>query len=196
MKKASHPSKCLLIMVIIATFFSLTACGDSNFPKAEESVNGFFQSLSEGDLETVQSYCVSGTSDFTFTDPQEEKLVKLMFSKTEHEIVSSEEDGDTATVKVKVTNVDFEKIFEEVMAKVTEEAFDAALNAKEISEEETMEMMMKYLEESMSNQDAPVLTNEFDITLNKDSDKKIWVIQDNEDLIKNISGNMNEMFSQ
>lgn len=196
MTKFSHLSRCLLILVTITFIFSMAACTDPNFPKAEESVNGFFKSLSEADLKTAESYCDSDTGYFTFTDPQEEKLAKLIFSKTKYEIVSSVEEGDTATVKVKVTNLDLQKIFEEMFGKIFDEAFNSALDGEEISDEESEEKMMKYLEESMSNADAPVLTNDLEITLNKDNGKKMWVIQDNDAFVNNLTGNLNEMLSQ
>lgn len=196
MTKFSQLSRWLLILITITFFFSMTACTDSDFPKAEESVTGFFKALSEADLKTVETYCASDSGNFKFTDPKEEKLVKLMFSKTECEILSSVEEGDTATVKVKVTNMDLQKIFEEMFGKIFEEAFDSALEGGEVSDEDSEEKIMKYLEESMSKPDAPVLTNEFDITLNKDNGKKIWVIKDNEALMNNLTGNLNEMLGQ
>jgi hypothetical protein len=82
------------------------------------------------------------------------------------------------------------------MTKVMDEVFDATLEGKDISEEETMEMMMKYLEEGMSNPDAPVVANELDITLNKDKGKKMWVIEDNEAFVNGITGNIDAMLNQ
>ena len=196
MTKFSHPSRCLLILVTILFVFSMAACADSNFPKAEESVNGFFKSLSEADLKTAESYCASDTGHFTFTDPQEEKLAKLIFSKTKHEIVSSVEEGNTATVKVKVTNLDLQKIFEEMFGKIFDEALNSALEGEEISDEQSAEKMMQYLEESMSKPDAPVLTSDLAITLNKDNGKKIWVIQDNDAFVNSLTGKLNEMLSE
>ncbi|MHB8077553.1 DUF5105 domain-containing protein [Desulfosporosinus fructosivorans] len=196
MTKFSHPSRCLLILVIITLVFSMAGCTKTNFPKAEESVNGFFKSLSEADLKTAESYCASDSGNFTFADPQEEKLAKLIFSKTKHEIVSSVEAGETATAKVKVTNLDLQKIFEGILGKVMDEALNSAFEGEEISDEKMEENMMKYLEESISKPDAPVLTNELEITLNKDKAKKMWVIQDNDALVNNLTGNLNEMLSQ
>lgn len=184
----------LLILVTLTLVFSMTACSDSSFPKAEESVNGFFKALNEADLETATSYCASGSDNFTFTDPQEEKFMKLLVQKAQYEIISSAEKGNTAMVTVKVTNLDLEKIFEEMMTKVTDEVFDAALEGRDISDDEATEMTMNYLEEGMSNPDAPVVTNELNITLNKDSGKKIWVIEDNEDFVNGITGNIDSMF--
>lgn len=196
MIKFSRPSRCLLILVIIALVFSMAGCTNTNFPKAEESVNGFFKSLSEADLKTAESYCASDTGNFTFADPKEEKLAKLIFSKTKHEIVSSAEEGETATVKVKLTNLDLQKIFGEILGKVMDEAFNAAFEGEEISDEKMEENLMKYLEESISKPDAPVLTNELEITLNKDKAKKMWVIQDDDTFVNNLTGNLNEMLSQ
>lgn len=196
MTKFSRLTRLLLILATITFIFSMAACTDSDFPKAEESVNGFFKSLSEADFKTAETYCVSDTGSFAFTDPKEEKLAKLIFSKTKCEIISSVEEGDTATVKVKVTNLDLQKIFEEIFGKIFGEAFDSALEGEEMSDEESKEMIMKYLEESISNPAASVLTKEFEIILNKDNGKKMWVIKDNDALVNNLTGNLNEMLGQ
>ncbi|WRS28644.1 hypothetical protein U6B65_05805 [Oscillospiraceae bacterium MB08-C2-2] len=189
-----RPLRWSLVLLVLALAFSVTACSGSSFPKAEESVNGFFQALSEANLESATSYCASGSDNFSFTDPQEEKFVTLLVQKTTHEIVSSVEEGSTATVTVKVTNLDLEQIFEEVMSKATDEMLDAVLAGKDISDEESIEMTMKYLEEGMSAPDAPLVTNDLTITLNKDNSKKMWVIVDDDAFVNGITGNMNAMF--
>lgn len=192
----SQSSRWLLVLVALTLVFSMAACADSNFPKAEESVNGFFKALSEADLETARTYCISDSDNFKFTDPQEEKMIKLIVQKAKHEIVSSTEDGNTATVKVKVTNLDMEKIFEDVMTNLMGEVFDATLEGKEYSDEETTELTLKYLEESMSKPDAPVVTNELDVTLNKDTGKKIWVIRDDDAFVSGITGNLDGVLDE
>jgi hypothetical protein len=83
-----------LILVTLTLIFSMAACSAPDFPKAEESVNGFFTALGQADLETAASYCVSDLTSFKFTDPQEEKFVKLIVQKRSMEIVSSVEEGE------------------------------------------------------------------------------------------------------
>lgn len=196
MTKVSHPSRCLLILIMITLVFSMAACKQTEFPKAEESVTGFFTALSKADLKEAEKYCKSDTGNFTFDDPQEEKLINLIFSKLNYEIVSTEEEGDTATVAVKLTNLDLQLVFEEMYGKIFDDAYDSALSEEEMSDDDMEEKMMGYLEEGMSDPEAPVLTSEFDVTLKKDKDKKIWVIQDDDTFMSNITGNLDEMLSE
>ncbi|MDF2869240.1 MAG: hypothetical protein K0R05_815 [Anaerocolumna sp.] len=196
MTKVSHPSRCLLILIMITLVFSMAACKKTEFPKAEESVTGFFTALSKADLKEAEKYCKSDTGNFTFEDPQEEKLINLIFSKLNYEIVSTEEEGDTATVAVKLTNLDLQLVFEEMYGKIFDDAYDTALSEEEMSDDDMEEKMMGYLEEGMSDSEAPVLTSEFDVTLKKDKDKKIWVIQDDDAFMSNITGNLDEMLSE
>jgi hypothetical protein len=197
MKKSIRPSRCLLILIMMITLvFSMAACKKTEFPAADESVKGFFTALSKADLKEAEKYCNSDTGNFKFEDPQEEKLITLIFSKLNYEIVSSEEAGDTATVEVKLTNLDLQSVFEEMYGKIFDEAYDTALSEEEMSDDDLEEKMMGYLEEGMSDPEAPVVTNEFEITLMKDKGKKIWVIQDDDTFMSNITGNLDEMLSE
>ncbi|WP_033167991.1 DUF5105 domain-containing protein [Clostridium sp. KNHs205] len=197
MKKSIRPSRCLLILIMMITLvFSMAACKKTEFPAADESVKGFFTALSKADLKEAEKYCNSDTGNFKFEDPQEEKLITLIFSKLNYEIVSSEEAGDTATVEVKLTNLDLQSVFEEMYGKIFDEAYDTALSEEEMSDDDLEEKMMGYLEEGMSDPEAPVVTNEFEITLKKDKGKKIWVIQDDDTFMSNITGNLDEMLSE
>lgn len=197
MTKFSHLSRCFLILIAITLMFSMAACSNSsasNFPKADETVKGFFEALNKSDFKAAEAYCSTSSSDeFKFADAQEEKIAKLMFSKTKYELVSSKEEGNTATVKIKVTNLDFAKIFETMMTDLMTKMTDSILNGEDISDEKAEEMTMKYLEESMLKSDAPVLTKEVDVTLNKDTKKKMWVILDNDAFVKSIVGNVDEL---
>ena len=198
MKGFFHSSRGLSILIIIVLMFSVSACSEPNYPKAEETVKGFFDALSKSDLETAKSYTASGTASgqFDFTDPAEQKLIKSMLSKTSYELVSSEEAGDKATVKIKLTILDMATIFEKMMAGLIDQMTEATLNGEEITDEKSNEMTMQYLEESISKADAPVLTKELTVTLNKDKGKKMWMIVDDEAFMNSLSGNLNEMLEQ
>ena len=198
MKGFFHSSRCLSILLLIVLMFSVSACSEPNYPKPEEAVKGFFDALSKSDFKTAKSYTASGSASgqLDFTNPDEEKLAKLMLSKTSYELVSSEEAGDKATVKIKITSVDMAKIFEKMITDLIEQMTEATLKGEEITDEKSQEMTMKYLEESIAKSNAPVLTNELTVTLNKDKGKKMWVIVDDKAFMNGITGNLNEMLEQ
>lgn len=198
MKGFSHSSRCLSILIIFVLILSLTACAEQNYPKPEETVKKFFDALSTSDFKTAESYTASGSASgqFTFADPNEEKLAKLTFSKTSYELISSEEAGDKATVKIKITGLDMAIIFENMMTDLIDQMAEATLNGEEITDEKSQEMTMQYLEESISNPDAPVLTKELTVTLNKDKGKKMWLLVVDEAFMSVITGNMDETLEQ
>ncbi len=198
MKKFFHSSRCLPILIMFVLIFSMSACSEPNYPKPEETIKGFFDALNKSDLKSAESYTASGSASgqFDFANPEEEKLSKLMLSKTSYELISSEENGEEATVKIKVTSLDMATIFETMMTDLIAQMTEAAINGEEITDEKAQEMTMQYLEESISKPDAPVLKNELTVTLNKDKGKKMWVIVDNDAFMNGIVGNLNEMLSQ
>lgn len=191
MTKSNRSTKCLLLLLSLALMFSLSACSDSNFPKPEESIKGFFEAAQKGDLKTVASYCTSGADSFDFSgDENAEKMAKLMFSKLKYEVLSSEVKDDTATAKLKITSIDMVPIMENMVA----DLFEMMMNAEgDLSEEETNEMTMKYFEDKISAQDAPTVTNEVEIKLKKNKDKKIWQIVDDDNFINAVIGNLGEL---
>lgn len=193
MKRCLENSKLAVLLMAFVMVLSLSACSESNFPKPESTVTGFFDTLSKGDFKALDTYCSATLNDLTFEDANQEKIAKAMFSRTKGEVVSSQVDGDTATVKVKITSLDMEKIFEDIMTEVISKATDAALSGKELSDAEAEEMMMEYMEESMAKADAAMTTTEYDIKLAKDNGKKAWVIQDDEAFGKALVGNLGEM---
>ncbi len=198
MKKSFHSSRCLSILIIFVLMSSMSACSEQSYPKPEETIKGFFDALSKSDLKSAESYTASGsaTGQFDFADPEEEKLSKLMLSKTSYELISSEENGDEATVKIKITSLDMATIFETMMTDLIALMTEAAINGEEITDEKSLEMTMQYLDESISKPDAPVLKNELTVTLNKDKGKKTWVIVDDDTFMNGIVGNLNELLSQ
>jgi len=185
-------SRFLLILLSFIISFTLIACSDTNYPKAEESVKGFFDAMNKTDFKTAESYCAISSSEiFQFTDQKEEKFAKLIFSTTKYEIISSKVEDDKTIVKVKLTYVDLTNAFSTVMEKV----FEAAFNGEDMSDEKSEEMIMKFLEESMTKPDATVKTKEMDITLNKDRKKKMWLIQNDSEFIKGVTGGLLEMLN-
>ncbi|SHI20039.1 protein of unknown function [Sporobacter termitidis DSM 10068] len=198
MKKLFHSSRYLSLLIVFVLMISVSACSEPNYPKPEESVKGFFDALSKSDLKTAETYTASGSASgqFDFSDSEEEKIAQLMLAKTGYELVSSEENGDKATVKIKVTSLDMSAIFEAMMTDLIDQMTEAAFSGEEITDEQSQEMTMKYLEESMSKSDAPVQTNDLTVTLNKDKGKKMWVIVDDDTFLNGITGNLNEMLEQ
>lgn len=198
MKGFSYSSRCVSILIIIVLMLSVSACSEPNYPKPEETVKGFFDALSKSDFKAAESYTASGSASgqLDFADPDEEKLAKLLLSKTSYELVSSEEDGDKATVKIKITSLDIAKIFEKMITDLIDQMAEATLNGEEITDEKSNEMAMQYLEESLSKSDAPFVTTEQTVTLNKDKGKKVWVIVDDKAFMNGLIGNLNEMLKQ
>jgi len=187
MMKHNRFKKYLLLFITMTLLFSLAACSGSKFPKAEESLKTFFDSIQKADFKTANTYMKSSASPFEFEDEDQEKVTKLMFSKVKYEILSVEEKGDSATAKVKITNVDMMAIMENMFT----DLFEMMMNAGgEMSDEEINQMSMKYLEDKVSAADAPTTTSEIELKLTKNQDKKIWQIENDDAIATALIGDL------
>lgn len=95
---------------------------------------------------------------------------KLIFEKLEWKVLKVNEEGDTATVELEVTNKDFKTIMQNYMQK----ALKIAFSGQTITEEE----MTNYLMEELKNEEVGTVTANQSIELKKQDGK--WKIANEE----------------
>ena len=113
---------------------------------------------------------------------EESELPKLIFENLSWKILKEEENGDTATVEVEVTNKDFNK----VMVNLQQKLMKAALNGESIDESKTQE----YLLEELANDEIENVTNTHSITVVKQDGK--WVVSEENNVVNILLPGLNE----
>lgn len=177
--------KVLSLVFSLVMLISFTACGG---PSAEDTLKSGLDALKSGDQSYFNNSLSTVENDFDDIDKKDtEKALKTIFSTMDYEIVSSNEEGNKATVKVKITNKDYskaiEKYFSDAMTYIFSnlDASDSEIDAKMV------ELLLNAIDNT-SKGDASV-TNEVDFTLTKGDNG--WVIdKPSDDAINAIYGNM------
>lgn len=181
--------KIISIMLVMAT---LVGC--SSTPPPSKVVENFFKALQENNYQEIGKYIEGDTDKIgKFNNEDEEKLTKAITSKLKYEIVSTENKGNEATVKVKVTAPDLLKITSKTISELMGIAFATAFS--DDSQQLDMEKLtQQYFLNSVSDPNAPMVTTEVDIKLIKKDNA--WYIQANDDLLNAITGNMAKAFGE
>lgn len=184
-KKLFHNFMLLLLLFTFST--SLIACA----APPDKTVNSFFTSLQKGDIKNATTYLVSSTSNkntFTYNSPEQEKIIQQIFSKLKCEIVSSSVEGNTATVKTKVTAPDLTRITTKMISELLPALFVQALSGDN-AQQDNDKLFEQYFINSISDPNVSLTTSEIDIKLIKDKNKKTWLIQPDDNLSNAMTGN-------
>ncbi|MCI8470300.1 MAG: hypothetical protein HFJ35_02220 [Clostridia bacterium] len=110
---------------------------------------------------------------------------KLIFEKLEWKVLKVNEEGDTATVELEITNKDFKTIMQNYMQK----ALKIAFSGQTITEEE----MTNYLMEELKNEEVGTVTANQSIELKKQDGK--WKIANEESFASAVLPGLQEAIS-
>ncbi len=169
-----------LIMLI-----SFTACGG---PTPEELVTSALDALKSGDESFFEGSIESFEESFDSSSAEDlDKALKTVLSTMDYEVISTTEDGNKATVKVKITNKDYSKAVEKYFSDVMAYAMSNLDASEDEVDKKVVELLVNAINESAEGEST--VTNEADITLTKGDDG--WVLDDPSDELMNaLFGNM------
>lgn len=189
-------SKKTCIIVVFALLLSLmaTACGNSG-ETPEKAVTNALNAVKNFDKDTAQKYFDYNELFSNNSETDEligEEHARLVFGKLSFKVLSSSKEGDTATVKTEITNIDMADVmveyFRQAMALALENAF---IGDNTWSEEETNSQMEQILIDLLKRDDNKTKTSTVDIKLSKHDDN--WKIDINEELRDAVFGGIISM---
>lgn len=175
----------LLILILVLT---LVGCGGES---AEQAVKNTFDAIKSNDRETASKYIdydkllnvgESGEASLGEMDEESQEMAELILKHFDYKIISSKEEGDTATVTAEITNVNMQTI----MASFLSEAFSLAFSG--LNEEQMAEEMSNKFTELINREDNETVTKTVDIALTKDGDS--WKVDMSEEAGDAIFGGM------
>ena len=177
--------------------FAFVGCSGGESP--ETAVTNYLTAFQNLDLETIDKYTndtseTTDTADDAISDLENEETGKAFVENLTFEILSSTEEGDTATVKVSITNVDMANAMSQAISEMISLAF-AGLSEEELEQKSTEAMIS-----AIANNKDTTYTKEVEISLVKGENN--WLIVPDNDLADAITGglvsyaeNINEAFS-
>jgi len=179
---------CLQFLACIAMVGMLFAgCA----PKPNDVVKDLLNTLKKGDFDKAQQYMITEENGLDFeaikNDQAVTELYNKIFANLEYEIVETNSNKDSATVKLKTTNLDMDKISREAIAEALSQQLANAFSdtGEEMSEDDIIKLIIK----KMEDQSAQKVIIQNDIELRKDtSDNKMKVVN-NANFAYTIAGN-------
>lgn len=168
---------CTLFTIVL-----LTSCGTAT---PEATVDGYMKACINLDAEKMNEFLPTGN---TSEIPKDDDTYTNLFKRLKYKIGSSTIDGDTATVQITITALDMKTImgemiadlFGQAMSHIGDDSFDSDAYSKNL------------LSEKMSAEDAPTVTNDAVVNLEKNADGK-WVIsseEKNSEFINALTGDL------
>lgn len=187
--------KVICAILALLLVFSLAGCSGE---KPEEVVERVTQAIKEGKIESVKGNIDLSALDKLFPASEEESKkatdetlpsegqetsfpVEKTLDKITVKILSSEKDGDNATVKAECTAVDLTEFLKGYMQKSMEMALDFTKDDAAKDDELT-----KYAADYLSQENVPMKTTTVDIKLTKSD--KTWKITSTTEYLDALTG--------
>jgi len=164
------------LIVIILFAVVLTACGPKG-ETPEQAVTNALNAIRDYDKIAMEKYLDDDFMRENETEDDEENT-KLLCKKLVYTIKSSSVNGDTATVKAEVTNLDMGKIMAAYMEQALQVAFANAFAEEPMGDEELEARIEEIFLDLLGKEDNDTVTTTVDIKLTKG--KSNWIIDSDE----------------
>jgi len=183
----------VLILMVSCIFLSLTGCGGDKKETPEEAVTNALNAVKNLDKENISKYF--GTDNVFNEDEKEqqdeeftEEYTKLFVEKLTFKILSSDIDGENATVKTEITNIDAMKALQKYLEEAFTEALSSAFQQNELTDEELEKKSEEKYIEILKRDDIGMATTTVDIKLTENGDS--WKLNLDEELQNAILGGL------
>lgn len=181
-----------LFIIVLVLSLTLVGCGDKG-ETPEQAVTNALNAIKSLDEETANKYFayeeLMGTEDESQEIIENQENTKLLVEKISFKIISSSIDGNNATVKTEITNLDLKAIFEEYLQQAMEFALSNALAGNvATTDEELAKQMEQMLIDLIKREDNVMATSTIDIKLTKNGTS--WTLDMDEPLQDAILGGL------
>lgn len=182
----------LLLIAGILSLLMLAGCK----PTPEGAVEDFYAAMQGKDYSKALTYTVkSDDKKIALAEFINQKKwgLDMAMPYLKYKTTESEENGDSAKVRVQVTQVDYEKILNEGLTDSIKDSLkkDPSLLKKDL-QESAKDILTPFLQKKL-NTNAPKKTKEVVIYLKKNNDK--WLLVDNGLLEEAVLGNGEKAFN-
>lgn len=186
-KKTSILIVCVLLLSLV-----FTGCGQKT-ETPEQAVTNALNAIKKLDIDTMRKYFnddgLYGSDSGTDELLEDEEGINLLFGKMTFKIISSSTEGDNATVKTEITNIDMASVMVEYFDQAFSMVFSNALAGDGAKSDEEMEALTEQLFiDLIKREDNQMKTTTVDIKLTKN--KNSWKIESNDELQDAIFGGM------
>lgn len=188
-------------MVSVLAFTAVTGCSKSGGTEPDQVLSSTLDAVKVMDQEAVAKGFSEDKTDAmglnTDDSSKEEKeMLKLFFDKLSYKIVDTKVEGDNATIKAEITNIDFTKAMGNYFTKVLEVSMSnaTAKEGEQLSDEALQKKTEELLVEMLSASDVEMITKEVAVQMTKVDGS--WKIETSDELLDAITGGMMSLGAQ
>lgn len=181
-----------LILALVCLTLPLSGCGGDKKETPKDAVTNALNAVKNLDKENISKYfgteSVFNEGKEQKEDEDSEEYAKLFVEKLKFKILSTDIDGEKATVKTEITNIDAMKALQKYLQEAFTEALNNAFQQKELTDEEAEKKSEEKYIEILKSDDIGMTTNNVDIKLTRNGDS--WKIDLDEELQNAILGGL------
>ncbi len=176
MKKIAKKIGVIMVACVMASTV-FTGCGTEKADSAEAAVKGLLEASKEVNFDKMANY----TTDDTWDDQVEEMVtvdawknfMDITAPKMTYEITNVSDNGDQTTVTVDIKYFDGTEVYTVAMNEFVTEAFAMLSENKDMTEEETMDLLNDILEEKSKDMEETFSEKTIDFVCENNNDYKI-----------------------
>lgn len=177
--------KILISVLIIILALGVTGCGGES---PEQAVKNTLDAIKAGDVEKASKYVdydklqITDKSALNAEDKEKsEEMAKMIFKNIKYKVLESSEDGNTATVKAEITNLDMGNVMTDFVSQLLPLAFSGL--SKEQMNEKSEEVFV-----SLISKESKTVTKTVELNLSKKDDN--WKIESSDEFSDAVLGGL------
>lgn len=174
--------KIFVVFVLLLLSLALVGCGNRG-ETPEQAVTNALNAIKNLDRETAQKYFdyegLANSNEEAEELIEDEENAKLIVDKLSFKIISSSIEGDTATVKMEITNIDMARIFGEYVQQAIGLAFGNIFAGK--SDEEIKAQAEQLFVDLLKRKDNKMVTSTINVKLTRNESS--WKINNGEEFL-------------
>lgn len=173
------------LVLVITLALGITGCGGES---PEQAVKNTLDAIKAGDVENASKYVdydklqnVDKNALDSKDEKKSEEMAKMIFKSIQYKVLESSEDGNTATVKTEITNLDMGNVMTDFISQLLPLAFSGL--SKEQMDEKSEEIFV-----SLISKESKTVTKTVELKLSKkDGD---WKIENSDEFSDAVSGGL------
>lgn len=166
----------LIVAVLVGGYFGYVQLMKK---QAKNTIDEMFIALKSGDENQIKKYInIEDAIDDSEEKSEGAEMENIMLKKLNYEFESLDVKFNQCTAKLKITNKDLKKVFQNYMTKAISLAFSQTLEST--SDEDIESELKQYFEEQYDSDNTETISTELTVTMQKERGKWNITIDENE----------------
>ena len=163
--------KILSVILTVGILFSFSACSGAATPS--DAVSGLMKALKAYDTAAIEEYADGKLIDDTNADSLQIEELRLTLKNLEFEILSTEENGNEATVRALIENVNMQAVMTDYLTETIDLVYEK-MEASSIDQQDLQKRALKIFQDALEDHKKETATTSAEIRLTKQNGR--WIV--------------------